>query len=105
MRSLQVSKADELDATLLYLIADLRHGQYLALEDTRPAQAGLYIRQRSIVVARMADQFPGAIGDGVQNGAKDVPVERASGEDAKGAIGRAQTGFFHRAREAAGVAA
>src|SRR5438105_9167792 len=104
MRSLQVGKADELNAALAYFIADLRHGQHLALEDTRPAQAGLYVRERSIVVARMTDQFPGAIWDGVQDGAKHVLVERASGEDAEGAIGRAQAGFFQRASEAAGVA-
>lgn len=73
--------------------------QSLLFEFTAGEQTRACLLEVLVVVTGMCHEFPGAGGQGGQQGSNGVLIECASGEDADGAIGGAQAGMTNAAEK------
>src|SRR5271157_936304 len=101
-RSLQVAVTDELNALLRKHGAGSGQGQDAEFLLPRLAQAGGGGLQIRIVVAGVADEFPGALGNAAGNRVEQSFVERSRDFNAQCAVGRGEAFPVHCAAKTAG---
>src|SRR5205085_9810183 len=97
----QLPVRDQFDAVAFQCAAGGFGGEDFQFGGAGFAQASFDSAKIVIAVARVADELPGAVGNGSCNGFEQALIECAGDEDAEGAVGRAHAGLSNRLVKAA----